>query len=640
MQINVTFDSSVANAPSGFVPAFNAAVAYLDKLIGNPVTVNISVGWGEVGGTALAANALGENIEPWVTGLGYYQIGAALKAVGAPGSSSLPPSDPTHGGQFDLTSAEAKALGFLAPNASVTDGWIGFGTAANYDFDTNLSDPVLPGTYPFFATAVHELSELLGRQLDLGAGGQYTPLDLDHFSAPGVHALTSWGGYFSTDDGATALAKFNVNTNWGDPGDWLPVIADAFNVMAYPGESMPITASDVSAIQSLGWTLSSQQQTPQTKSSFSLAGTQLFDGTAGNESVIGGNSGNETVWGGANNVVMGGAANMTIGGAQNETIIGGTGYEFLDGSIGNTSIVGGSSGSEMIWSGPGDTIYGGGNASDTIGGVPGSTIIGGIGPEFIDGSSGNQIITGGSAGNETIWGGPGNTVYGGGDANVTIGGGLHDTIIGGTGTELLSGWLGQQVIVGGSGNETITGAATDTITGGTDGNEFINSSTGNQLITGGSGGNETIWAGAGDTVNGGGAANETIGGVAGDTITGGSGNEFIDGTGGNQLITAGSGNETIWAGAGDTINGGSGQAIIALGAGPELVGGAAVSGGSDTVIGFNLSSGDRIVIPSGSNAGAVLASAVTTQGSTTITFGGGSTLTLVGVAQLDNTFLV
>ena len=133
MQINVTYDSSVANAPSGFTAAFTAAVQYFEDLIQNPVAVNIDVGWGEVQGIALAANALAENIEAWPSGYTYSQIASALEATGAAGALSLPSSDPTNGGQFTMTSAEAKALGLIAPNASATDGWIGF-SSANYGF--------------------------------------------------------------------------------------------------------------------------------------------------------------------------------------------------------------------------------------------------------------------------------------------------------------------------------------------------------------------------------------------------------------------------------------------------------------------------------------------------------------------------
>ena len=186
--------------------------------------------------------------------------------------------------------------------------------------------------------------------------------------------------------------------------------------------------------------------------------------------------------GGSNNIFAG-DGDVSIGGAQGDTITGGTGgSQFLDAHRGNQSVVGGSAGNETIFSGAGDTITGGaGNV--TIGGVSGDIITGGTGNYFIDADLGNQSITGGSAGSGTIWGGAGDTIRGGA-GNVTIGGGGGDTIIGGSGTEFIDAHLGNQSIVGGSGNTTIWGAAGDTIQG---------ASGSGQALIGFAGGNQTLW---------------------------------------------------------------------------------------------------------------------------------------------------
>jgi Ca2+-binding RTX toxin-like protein len=259
--------------------------------------------------------------------------------------------------------------------------------------------------------------------------------------------------------------------------------------------------------------------------------------------------------------------------------------------------------------GPGDSIFGGPGFS-TIGGGQFDTIVGGSNNEFIDGSRGHQLITGGSGGDETIFGGSADTINGGGSAaNIRVGGYQFDTITGGSGTE------------------------------------FIDGSTGNQLLTGGAAGNETIWGGAGDTINGGTGANVTIGGAQFDTINGGTGTEFIDGSTGNQLITVGSaGNETIWGGSGDTIFGGTAQALIGFstvpGAGAEFFSnnGTTAAASLDTVAGFSQTQGDRILLNGASSVDAVLASATTVNGNTTITFADGSKLELSGVSNVDSTF--
>ena len=313
--------------------------------------------------------------------------------------------------------------------------------------------------------------------------------------------------------------------------------------------------------------------------------------------------GNETIWGGAGDMIQGGAGNVTIGGVSGDTIIGGTGNYFIDGSLGNQSIIGGSAGNGTIWGGAGDTIRGAvGNV--TIGGGPGDTITGGTGNAFIDASLGGQFIVGGSAGNGTIWGGAGDTIQGGA-GNVTIGGGSGDTITGGTG------------------------------------NYFIDAHLSNQSVVGGGTGNGTIWGGAGDTIRGG-AGNLTIGGGAGDTIIGGTGTEFIDGSLGNQSIVGGSGNATIWGAAGDTIQGasGSGQALIGFKGGNQTAwDNGATSTGNDSIFGFSQSSGDRISLNSATdNASTVTGTASTVGGNTTVTLSDGSHITLLGVSSINTSF--
>jgi hypothetical protein len=55
---NITYDSSVSNAPAGFTSAIADAVNYYESVFHDPITVNIDVGWGEVAGQSLGG-ALG-----------------------------------------------------------------------------------------------------------------------------------------------------------------------------------------------------------------------------------------------------------------------------------------------------------------------------------------------------------------------------------------------------------------------------------------------------------------------------------------------------------------------------------------------------------------------------------------------------
>ncbi len=63
VEINFIYDPNVSafgSAEAGFEAALNVAAAYLDNLIINPITVNISVGWGEIGGRPIPAGAAAE----------------------------------------------------------------------------------------------------------------------------------------------------------------------------------------------------------------------------------------------------------------------------------------------------------------------------------------------------------------------------------------------------------------------------------------------------------------------------------------------------------------------------------------------------------------------------------------------------
>ena len=53
MQIKITYDASVSSAPAAFKTDVAYVVAVLDAAFTNNVTINIKVGWGEVGGAPL-----------------------------------------------------------------------------------------------------------------------------------------------------------------------------------------------------------------------------------------------------------------------------------------------------------------------------------------------------------------------------------------------------------------------------------------------------------------------------------------------------------------------------------------------------------------------------------------------------------
>src|SRR5437016_7892450 len=60
-QFDLMWDSSVSNAPSGFMSAVTNTASYLASLFSNREVVNVHIGWGAVNSQTLSAGALGES---------------------------------------------------------------------------------------------------------------------------------------------------------------------------------------------------------------------------------------------------------------------------------------------------------------------------------------------------------------------------------------------------------------------------------------------------------------------------------------------------------------------------------------------------------------------------------------------------
>jgi FG-GAP-like repeat len=259
--INVSYDSSVNGAPSAFTTAFAAAVQFLENTFTNPITVNIDVGFGEIGpnNTPLGSNALGES-NTFFNHYTYTQVRSALvadtsSADQVSAGNSLPAADPTNGGNYWVATAEAKALGLMGPSNAV-DGYIGFSSSLPFTYDD--SNGVAAGTYDFNGVALHELTEVLGRELFVGNDGigsnSFTPLDLFHYSSNGVRDFSGTAaGYFSPNGGTSNLDSFNTNPN-GDFGDWASSAGnDSFLAFSGSGVVNTFSQADIREMNVLGY---------------------------------------------------------------------------------------------------------------------------------------------------------------------------------------------------------------------------------------------------------------------------------------------------------------------------------------------------------------------------------------------------
>ena len=116
----------------------------------------------------------------------------------------------------------------------------------------------------------------------------------------------------------------------------------------------------------------------------------VFEGTSGNDTLIGGSGGDDLYGEYGNDILFGGAGDdFLFAGAGNDTLYGGDGNDFLHkyNTLGSGSLSGGNGN---------DSIYGG-LSNDTIDGGNGNDFLdGGYGNDFIESSAGDDLVTGGA----------------------------------------------------------------------------------------------------------------------------------------------------------------------------------------------------------------------------------------------------
>lgn len=262
LTIKITWDTSVASAPSAFMTGVIATAWALEANFNNAVTIDLAVGYGEVAGTSMGSGALGGS-ESFLQSVSYASLRAALAAHNSNATTaavlaSLPSNQPVNGNIW-VTTAQAKALSLAPANGTGLDGYIGLSSA--YAFTYGNGGSVAAGTYDFNAVVSHEITEVMGRILLTGGSiGSYTNsyglLDLLHFSAPGVRDFSaSTPGYFSADGGTTNGGNFNT-VSGGDAADWASSMGNnAFDAFSNSGVVNPVTSGDITELNAIGWTL-------------------------------------------------------------------------------------------------------------------------------------------------------------------------------------------------------------------------------------------------------------------------------------------------------------------------------------------------------------------------------------------------
>jgi hypothetical protein len=264
LQFHLVWDSSVSSAPAAFKSAAIAAASFYTQMYENSELITIYVGWNECNGSVIGAGALSES-QSTAMYKSYSTVEAALKtdagesANQAQADSTLTATDPLGAKFYYVPTAEAKAIGLLAPGSTYVDGHIGMSSSVSWDFNAPTT-PVGSGQFDAIGALEHEISEVMGRTSSVGlqhGPAIYTPLDLFRYTSPGVRDTTvgPTSPYFSIDHGVTNLGVYNNAAQGGDLGDWVNTLRGDSYGYGSPGATLTVSATDLIENSVLGYNL-------------------------------------------------------------------------------------------------------------------------------------------------------------------------------------------------------------------------------------------------------------------------------------------------------------------------------------------------------------------------------------------------
>lgn len=238
--------------------ALQAAAALWSAVITNNVTLNVNVGFEDLGATGILATTTPSEYTEGYSGLKAALTTHATSADDATALANLPAT--VLNNNVVLTQANLVALGLLASGGNA--GKMVFNTeVSNFQYSRAADGSVSASSYDFLGVAVHELGHILGFESDVGTGLVYQAmLDLFRYSSPGTLSFTNCqAAYFSINGGATAGPSFSTGIASGNPacdGNQTSHWAENTDLMqpVLPlGTTQNITAADIQAFDVIGW---------------------------------------------------------------------------------------------------------------------------------------------------------------------------------------------------------------------------------------------------------------------------------------------------------------------------------------------------------------------------------------------------
>ncbi len=232
MNINLEFVAA-DNPTVAFENSIQQAANILDSMFTDNVTINLTVGYGEVDGETLTNGeaAAGPDLTGGAVEESYSTVRADLIAGASPGDSTFTflPTGSSINGQSSVTvfSSQEKLFGQISATGTEIDGGAGFAK--------NIPSNELVGV------ALHELTHAMGRAPDNQGGLGSVPDIFDFFNFEGGGARlfsnsvpSPSASYFSLNEGFTKWADYGI---YSDPSDFL--------------NSYPATASDGTDVASI-----------------------------------------------------------------------------------------------------------------------------------------------------------------------------------------------------------------------------------------------------------------------------------------------------------------------------------------------------------------------------------------------------
>ncbi len=256
LTFNTTFDATVTSRgdAASWISAWTYATTQFSSVYSDPITINITLKAGSASILGQTSPSIQSAGAPTFTTLKNALLADSKGSIDSIAYSHLPATDPSAGTKnWDLTFANAKALGLRTANNAANDGTVTLGDRV-YTF--NPANRTVAGAFDFIGVAQHEISEVMGRIGLLGLANLENSFDLFGYTAPGTIYLTKpvANGYFSIDGGVTSLRLFNNGSNGGDDKDWASGQGtDAYNAFGTSGVMLGTDLVDQYTLDVIGY---------------------------------------------------------------------------------------------------------------------------------------------------------------------------------------------------------------------------------------------------------------------------------------------------------------------------------------------------------------------------------------------------